>query len=173
MQTDPDGEAVAARADLVAAILLVLLGLAVVYFSWTMNRLEARHIHPATIPGLVPLFLGAALTLCGGLLTLRSLRLGRPGAWAGLWRALTSSEAVRAGAVLALALVHTLVLVGRVPFWLASMLFIFAFIVLFETVLIDRRQSLVRTLFWAALVAIVGALGIYFVFERIFLVRLP
>jgi putative tricarboxylic transport membrane protein len=172
MHTDSEDEAVTARADLLAAIVLVLLGIAVMYLSWTMNRLEARHIHPATIPGLVPLILGGALTLCGGLLGVRAARLGRPGAWASLWQVVTSPEAVRAGVVLVMALVYTLILVGRMPFWLASMIFIFAFIVVFETVLAQTR-SLVRTLFWAATVAIFGSLGVYLVFERIFLVRLP
>ena len=172
MHTESDDEAVTARADLLAAIVLVLLGIAVMYFSWTMNRLEARHIHPATIPGLVPLILGGALTLCGALLGVRAARLGRPGAWAGLWQVVTSPHAVRAGVVLVMALVYTLILVGRMPFWLASMIFIFAFIVVFETVL-AQTKSLVRTLFWAATVAIFGSLGVYLVFERIFLVRLP
>ena len=172
MHTESEDEAVTARADLLAAIVLVLLGIAVMYFSWTMNRLEARHIHPATIPGLVPLILGGALTLCGALLGVRAARLGRPGAWAGLWQVVTSPHAVRAGVVLVMALVYTLILVGRMPFWLASMIFIFAFIVVFETVLAQTR-SLVRTLFWAATVAIFGSLGVYLVFERIFLVRLP
>jgi putative tricarboxylic transport membrane protein len=173
MQIEPEGEGVSARADLLAAIVLVLLGLAVVYLSWTMNRLEARHIHPATIPGLVPLILGAGLTLCGSLLAIRSIRLGQPGAWAGLWQTLISPQAVRASTVLAMALVYTLVLVGRMPFWLASAIFIFAFILVFETVLAETRQPIVRTLFWAAFVAIVGSLFVYVVFQRIFLVRLP
>ena len=159
MHTESEDEAVTARADLLAAIVLVLLGIAVMYFSWTMNRLEARHIHPATIPGLVPLILGGALTLCGALLGVRAARLGRPGAWAGLWQVVTSPHAVRAGVVLVMALVYTLILVGRMPFWLASMIFIFAFIVVFETVL-AQTKSLVRTLFWAATVAIFGSLGV-------------
>src|SRR5690606_27508065 len=44
--------AIRARADLITAIVLVLLGLAVTYASWTMDRLEVRRIHPSTIPGL-------------------------------------------------------------------------------------------------------------------------
>ena len=172
MDIDPE-RAVRARADLLTAVLLTVFGLVIVYFSWTMPRLEARHIHPATIPGLVPLFLGIALTLCGALLFLRSRRLEEIGSWADLGRVLISREARRVGAVLGLALIYTLVLVGFLPFWAASMLFIFAFIVTFEVFLTDEPIRLLRSALWAAAIAIVAGGGIYFVFERIFLVRLP
>lgn len=166
-------DAMRVRADLITSIVLVALGLAIVYASWTMDRLEVRRIHPATIPGLVPLILGCALTLCGSLLFFRSSRLNQRGSGAALARTLVSWSAIRVIAALGLALVYTLLLVGNLPFWLASSLFIFTFITLFETVLADHPGSLVRTLIWAAIVALIGGLGVYFVFERIFLVRLP
>lgn len=169
----PSEDAMRVRADLITSIVLVALGLAVVYFSWTMDRLEVRRIHPATIPGLVPLILGGALTLCGALLFVRSLRLDQPGSGASLIKALTSWSALRVAVALGLALVYTLLLVGNMPFWLAASLFIFTFITLFETVLADHPGPLTRTLIWAVLVALIGGLGVYFVFERIFLVRLP
>lgn len=165
--------AIRARADLITAIVLVLLGLAVTYASWTMDRLEVRRIHPSTIPGLVPIFLGIGLTLCGSLLLYRSWRLARPGSGAALLHALFSWGAVRVLSVLGLALVFTLVLMGRMPFWLAAGLFIFTFIMLFETILADQPKPLVATLLWALGIAAVGGGGIWYVFERIFLVRLP
>jgi hypothetical protein len=166
-------EAVRARADLIVAIVLVVLGLVVTYFSWTMDRLEVRRVHPATIPGLVPLILGVALTLCGSLLAVRSARLSVPGAGAALVRVLVSWQAVRVAVVLVLALIYTLGLVGRMPFWLATSLFVFTFIILFETVLADKPGSLPRTLFWALAVALGAGFGIHYVFGQIFLVRLP
>lgn len=173
--TDPAAteDAVRTRADLIAAVALVALGLAVTYFSWTMDRLEVRRIHPSTIPGLVPIILGVALTLCGGLLALRSARLDSKGAGAALTRILVSWQAVRVLAVLGLALIYTLGLVGRMPFWLASSLFIFTFITLFETILADQPKSLPWPLFWALFVALGAGLGIHYVFGQIFLVRLP
>ena len=166
-------EAIRVRADLITAIVLIALGLAVAYFSWTMDRLEIRRIHPSTIPGLVPFFLGVALTLCGGLLAFRSAKLDVPGAGAALMRVLLSWVSVRVITVLALALVYTLGLVGRVPFWLASGIFVFSFIVLFETVFADEPKSLLRTLFWALAVAAFAGIGVHYVFGQIFLVRLP
>lgn len=173
MQEHADETATRARADLLTALLLVALGLVLFYLSWTMPRLEARRIHPSTIPGLVPIALSAALTLCGGLLAWRSWRLPAQGGWSALGKAVTGKAARRVGAVLALALLHTLVLVGWLPFWAAAMLFIFSFIVVFELWLTDGPLTPLRSLVWAAIIAVVGGGGIYFVFERIFLVRLP
>lgn len=166
-------DAMRARADLIAALVLVALGLAVAYLSWTMDRLAARHIHPSTIPGLVPFILGVALAGCGTLLAVRSARLDVPGSGAALLRALASPAALRVATVLAMALVYTLGLVGRMPFWLASGLFIFAFVMVFETVLADGPTSPRRSLFWATLVALAGGIGIAYVFGHVFLVRLP
>lgn len=170
---DDRDDAARIRADLITAVIFVALGLVITYFSWTMDRLEVRRIHPSTIPGLVPLILGIALTLCGGLLGWRAWKLNMPGSGAALARLFVSWSAVRVLAVLGLALVYTLVLVGRMPFWLASGLFIFSFIVLFETVLADHPGSLPRTLIWGAIVALGAGLGINYVFGEIFLVRLP
>jgi len=165
--------AIRARADLLTAIVLVALGLVIFYFSWTMPRLENRHVHPATIPGLVPMLLGAALSLCGGLLLWRSARIEAPGGWHGLAALFGTTQALRVMVILGLALVHTLVLVGWLPFWAAAMLFIFAFIMVFETWLSEAPVNPLSSLLWAIAIAVTGGGGIYYVFERIFLVRLP
>lgn len=173
LPTDETHDPARIRADLITAIVLIGLGLVVAYFSWTMDRLEVRRIHPSTIPGLVPFILGVALTLCGGLLAIRSARLDARGGGAALLRVVASWGAVRVTAVLVLALVYTLGLIGRMPFWLASAIFVFSFITLFETVLADRPAKLVHTLIWALVVALAAGLGIHYVFGEIFLVRLP
>ena len=175
MSIEPDTteQAIRTKADLLTALLLVALGLAVVYLSWTMPRLEARRIHPSTIPGLVPLILGAILTLCGGLLALKSARQPAYGGWQGLFGLVRTLEAQRVGALVALALVHTLVMVGWLPFWAAAMLFIFVFIFVFELGFRTGPVRPLQSLLWAAAIAVVGGGGIYLVFERLFLVRLP
>ena len=74
----------------------------------------------------------------------------------------------------ALVLVYTLVLVGWLPFWLATALFVFAFIAAFELAARRlRRRGPRRTLAWAAAVALVAGVAVVLVFERGFLVRLP
>ena len=171
---EPDTEkARMSRADLITAVVLVVLGVAILYGSWTMPRLEARRIHPATIPGLVPGLLSIALIICGGLLGLRSIRTPSPGGWASLRAALFSAETARALAVTALILVFTLGLVGRMPFWAASAIFIFAFVMMFELWLTDAPHRLPVSLAWAAALAAIVSAAVFWVFQYQFLVRLP
>lgn len=170
---DPNSNPMA-KADLIAGIVFLVFGLTVFYLAWDMPRLENRRIHPSTIPGLVPMLLGGALTLCGFLLSLAATRtqpLAR--GWDALGGQVFSVEASRVVILLGLVLVYTLVLIGLVPFWLATGLFVFSFIVLFETVLSDRKRPLVRSIIWAAVQAVIVAAVVTFVFERGFLVRLP
>lgn len=173
MQIDEEGQGGRALADLMIALVLVALGLAVFYLSYTMPRLEARRIHPSTIPGLVPIMLGAGLVVLSGLLAWRSSRILAPGGWRELLRALSSLVALRVLAAMALVLVFTLVLIGWLPFWAASMVFIFAFVLTFEVFLSDAPQPLARSTFWAGLTAVAFGGGIYLIFSKMFLVRLP
>jgi hypothetical protein len=173
MDIEQAERAARARADLITAIVLAVLGLIVVYASWTMPRLEARHIHPATIPGLVPFLLGIALTICAAILGLQAVRIDAPGGWRHLAARLTGPEAGRVVVALALVLTYSLVLLGRMPFWLASGLFIFAFIIVFEVLLSVSQGSTLRKVLWGLAIAVVAGAGIAYVFQMIFLVRLP
>lgn len=161
------------RADLLASIFFIVLAAVTLYGSWTMDRLEARRIQPFTVPGLVPGLLSAALLVCGVVLAIRSLRLSAPGGWTDLGAAIMSGAAGRVAMVLLLCLVYTLGLIGLVPFWLATGLFVFAFILVFETWLAEPRRSLLQSLPWALGLAIATSAIVTLVFERAFLVRLP
>lgn len=161
------------RADLLAGLFFIVLGLAIFYGAWTMDRLEVRRIHPMTVPGLVPGLLSAALTLCGTILAFRSIRTPAPDGWQQLSAALLSVAAGRAAAVMLLALIYTLGLVGTLPFWAATGLFVFTFILLFECWLAEPRRPLLKSLPWALGLAVVTAGIVTLVFERAFLVRLP
>ena len=161
------------RADLVAALFFIVLGALILYGSWTMPRLEVRRIHPMTVPGLVPGLLSFALIVCGVILAVRSLRARAEGGWQALGEALVSEGTRRALIVTALVFVYTLGLVGWLPFWAATALFVFAFIVTFEVWITLRPRPLVRSLAWAFGLAVVTAAAVTLVFERLFLVRLP
>jgi putative tricarboxylic transport membrane protein len=161
-------------ADLVSGLVFAALGLAVLVGSWTMPRLEERGVHPLTVPGLVPGLLGLALLLCGGLLAAGAWRAGAVGPGLASLLALARGPAAgRVATALVLVLVYTLVLVGRLPFWLATALFVFAFIAVFELLLDPAPPRPARALAWAAGVAIVAGVAVVLVFERGFLVRLP
>ena len=161
------------RADLVAGLFFIVLAAATFFGAWTMDRLEVRRINPLTVPGLVPGLLAIALMICGLILALRSLRTAAPNGWQDLGAAIISPAASRAGVVLLLTLIYTLVLVGWLPFWPATGIFVFAFITVFEAWLATPRRSLIQTLPWALGLAVVTAAVVTLVFERLFLVRLP
>lgn len=157
------------RADLIAAIVLIALGVAVAYGSWTMPRLENRGIHPASVPGLVPGLLGLALAACGGILAFQSRGGGAetPGA-----EAPDRAGLARLAVATGLTLAYALVLVGTVPFWLATTIFVFVFILVFEWMSDAPRPGVAR-IAGALVQAVAVAVAAVVVFERLFLVRLP
>lgn len=151
-----------ARADLVSAAVWIALGAAIVYGAWTMDRLERSGGKLFAAPGLVPGLLGLVLLVLGLVLGIRALRSGAlrlrnptpHGAWAGT------------ALVLALCLGYAAGLVGRLPFWLATFVFVTAFIAVFEYP--SRRRMA-----WAPLYGAGTALAVTLLFESVFLVRLP
>ena len=171
MQTRPF-----ARADLITGVVLLAFGLLVLAESYGMPRLEERRINPWTVPGLVPGMLGVIIAVLGGVLALRS-------AFAGAFRpraSLTAEEAAERRANArglflcgALCFLYAVGLVGRVPFWLATGLFVFAFIAVFEWRAGDGGRTRRNNLLAALAIAAASALVIPYFFEHIFLVRLP
>ena len=164
------------RADLVASLVWIALGAAILVASVTMDRLERFGATFYTAPGLVPGLLGGLLALLGAILLVRSLRRG---AWATLsqsWSLTAEGRAtlLRAGMATALSLVYTLLLVGRgLPFWAVTVAFVFAFMLVFYLPECRARGQAARGVAVAAIVAIVTSATVTLVFERIFLVRLP
>jgi hypothetical protein len=162
-----------ARADFVTGLVLMALGLAVVVESLRMPRFEALQINPYTVPGLVPGVLGLVILILGGALAARAARAGgwRLGSGSAWWRA--DGGVRRLVLSLALCLGYAALLVGRLPFWLATWLFISAFIALFEWPLAGSRRERMLRLAFALAFGLVVAVIVAYVFERVFLVRLP
>lgn len=172
MESDTGEQSVRDKADFITGLVFVVVGAVVFYLSYTMPRLEARNIHPTTIPGLVPMALGAGLFVLGGMLALKG-RKSAAGDWSGFFAVFQTLEVGRSMAALALVLVFTLVLVGTMPFWAASMLFLFAFIVTMEVVLTPDRSHWKRAIIWALVTAVLAGSAIFYLFAELFLVRLP
>ena len=151
------------RADLYFSVVLTLVGGATVFEAWRMPRLENLGINPLTAPGVTPALVGAVLTLLGLALFARSVasRGAGPGAPECGWGRLLVT--------LALCLVYAVGLVGWLPFWLATAIFVAVFVALFT---FDRTRPL-RPLVMAVGLAVVTSAAVTFLFEDIFLVRLP
>lgn len=175
----------ARRADVWFGLFWTLLGAVIVVESWRMDRLEQQHINPYTIPGLVPGLLGVVLAIFGIVLAVRAWRgvapetnpleeglLGLDGPPPEVEEA--KAEPWRIAAALILCLGFGAGLVGSgLPFWLAAFSFVFAAILVFEWPDRQAQGTIARGAARAAIVATVASAAITFVFQEIFLVRLP
>ncbi|WP_137046095.1 tripartite tricarboxylate transporter TctB family protein [Pseudolabrys sp. FHR47] len=164
-----------ARADLITGLVLTALGAATAVESYRMPRLEERSIDPWTAPGIVPGMLGLIILVLGAALALRSVAAGALTAKAAPDTDPVETRAARFRFVLCLALclVYAVVLVGHAPFWLATGTFVFTFIAAFEWRASDDSRARSIKLAIAAVIAIATAVIVPFVFETLFLVRLP
>lgn len=145
-----------------------MLGIAMLVGGYTMDRLEIRQIHPASIPGLVPMGLGVAMIICSVLLIVSTRaepqadEKQQPGSIRNLMITVVLCIAYAGG------------LLGRMPFPVATTLFIFLFSTLFTWP--EKHIELparVKHVSLTALFAVVFAGGISLLFQYGFLVRLP
>lgn len=160
-----------ARADLLTGVALMVVGVAALAACLDMPRFEERQINPYTAPGLVPGMIAAVIALLGALLTVRAIRqrsvrltpASRPsaGGTRRLWLTLFLTLTYAAG------------LVGRLPFWLATGLFVFAFVALLEWRSDRPPAKRLPALAFAAVYAVAVGTVVTWVFQDIFLVRLP
>jgi len=164
-----------AQADRVTAVVLLMLGLAMLAGGWTMERLEFRRIHPASIPGLVPMILGGLLALCAVLLW-HSARPDAAGRTTARQTApfLTGGSWSRLALTAALAVVYAIGLIGWLPFTAATFAFVFAFAAVFSWPGgAGRWRAQIKTLLSALVLGVCVAFGTALLFEHLFLVRLP
>ena len=159
-------------ADLLSGCVWVALTAGIMVLSWKMDRLVHLQASIYTAPGVVPGLLGLALAIMGLLLILRSVRAGAIAeahlpafSFRHNWRILTA---------VALCLTFALGLVGSgLPFWLAAAIFIAVFVFVFEYE--DRKAAgtLARGAAFAAVFGLMCGGAIHYVFQDLFLVRLP
>lgn len=158
-----------AQADRVTSYVFFLLGIAMLVGGWTMDRLEVRQIHPASIPGLVPIILGGLLALCAVLLWVQSHKdvagADAPFLQNGSW--------ARLGITAMLCGIYALVLVGWLPFFWATALFVAAFTGVFSWSMDGQASDHLKTLLAVVAFGLLMSLGTSQLFEKVFLVRLP
>jgi putative tricarboxylic transport membrane protein len=164
------------RADFVTGIVLILGSLYVIVESWRMPRMEHLGAHPLSVPGLVPAFLAVLLIVSGGVLVIRSVLAGghRLELSAAKAREILAKPGNRRLVItLALTVGYAGVLIGRLPYPLATGLFVFAFTAIFEW---ERGMPATRRLTVLAVAAVLAAAStaiVSYSFERLFLVTLP
>lgn len=165
-----------ARKDFVTSIVLIAFSLSVVVSSYTMPRLERRNIDPFSAPGVVPGMIGLILLCLSLILFFRSVRRGgyllfRGGAGEG--QTLRKGALQRVLLTLAISLTYAIGLLGWIDYTVATLLYIFSFIVIFEyrpQISLSGQKKMFGLAFIQALIA---AVLITLVFRKLFLVDLP
>jgi hypothetical protein len=160
----------APRADLLSGLGWMAFGAAVIAGAWKMERFEAQGATLYSMPGLVPGLLGGMVALLGALLCVRALREGALVAGqASLWPGWNPRVLIAIGMML----FYALALLGRLPFWLATFLFVAGAVASFEWRERGERRQRVRGLVVAFLCGAFTSGIVSVVFEQVFLVRLP
>lgn len=191
----PLGDHHRARARAVAwALAWVTFGVALLISAWRMDRLGDRGINPWSAPGLTPGVVGALMIVLALVLLWQALRptVAKPMASSeGATHAATAEAATPAtpttpvgeswrssALALLLCLCFAVGALGRgLPFWLDAALFIFVFTAAFSWPQWQAQRSrgspLWRPLVQTAALALLSAGAISWLFETVFLVRLP
>ena len=163
------------KKDFITSIVLIAFSLSVIVSSYTMPRLERRGIDPFSAPGVVPGFIGCILLILALILFVRSVRRGGYL----LFRAATQAPGGHQGAALrviltlAISLIYAIGFLGRIDYTIATLFYVFVFIVLFEYRWSVPLSNQLKIVGYALLQALIAALLITLVFRKLFLVDLP
>jgi putative tricarboxylic transport membrane protein len=170
----PHEEPLPPRVDLYIAAVFLALAIAIVSIALGMPTYHDQLGEIYTAPGLVPGVHGTIIGLLSLWLGLRAIGRGalrhRHGAPMARREGYSNVRLVLAAA---LCLVFAGGLVSRVPFWLATALFVAGFIVLFEWRPGLAGTARLKTVAAAAAIGVGASIAVVLVFERLFLVRLP
>lgn len=172
----PAEEPITPRGDLKDAVFWIVLGVAILVGSITMDRLQAQNINPYTVPGLLPGLLGIAMILLGGVLALRSLGRGALHAAPHHRTAHDRERERRIWVVLALCLGYGVVLIGHgLPFWLASTIYVTGSILILQRMSRDPDVRRLTPKAWikALTIGLCSSVITHLVFQELFLVRMP
>ena len=156
-----------ARADLVTSAALMAFGIAVVVLALGMPTFAEHSGTGLTAPGIVPGFYGLVIAVLAGALALRTLKRTDRGARP----ADTENDNGRLALAAGLALLYAGGLVGRLPFWLATALFVAVFVAAFEWPRGPAGRP--RRLVEATLIGLGTGAAVTLLFQDVFLVRLP
>lgn len=164
------------KADLITGLVLIVFSIVVIEESWRMPRLEHLGVKPESAPGLVPALLGIMMLILGGVLTVRAIRRG--GHHLGVTRENTIRTLLEPGnlrliGTLVLCVAYAGVMIGHMPYWLATGIFVFLFVAIFEWRRDAGRPERIRALAFAAGLAVIVAGVVTWVFANLFLVTLP
>ena len=158
-------------ADRVTAVVLCALGLAMAWGGFEMDRLEIRRIHPASIPGLVPMILGVCMVICAVSLGLGSL--SAPDSDAPEAETMDRGNWIDFAFAAGWSCFFAILLVGRIPFMAASAIYIAVFSAWYLWPQQTEQDGRIKMLGLVVVYAGLIAAGVSALFQYGFLVRLP
>jgi FtsH-binding integral membrane protein len=157
-----------ARSDLLGGAGWVAFGLWIVVEALRMDRFKSMGASVYTMPGFVPGMIGTVIMALGLILAVRGWRKRiktKPDSTATLEPLINNRIAL----MLPLTLVYAAALLGRLPFWLATALFVSGFTWAFT----PPDQPKLRRIVTALVSGVITTSVVILVFQEIFLVRLP
>ena len=164
------------KADFLMSVALICFGVFVIVVSSQMPDLTEQNFNRFSAPGLVPSVLGVIFIILGLVMLIRSvirkgyriqIGLQHITAW------LKDRSTRRFLTTLGLSVTYALVLLGRLHFFLATSLYMFVFILMFEYQFEKKLSQQKKTVFIALFMAVTTAGVVFGVFRYLFLVNLP
>ncbi|MEI7496809.1 MAG: tripartite tricarboxylate transporter TctB family protein [Betaproteobacteria bacterium] len=172
-----DISSVSPLSDFVFSLFWIALGSLIMLASWQMDRLERQGSTLYTAPGSYPGLLGSVLLILGVLLAARSYKAGghRLERMDFHFSKIHLTSFLRVGVFLVFVLVYCVGLIGRsgIPFWVATFLFVTTFIILFNWQAISSEGFVKKVLVLAISMGVGTSFVVSYVFQELFLVRLP
>lgn len=174
------------KADFYTSIIMLAFSIGIIVMSLGMPSMVSKNESQWSNPGVVPAFIGFALLLLSGSMFVRAIMRG-------VLRADTdesTDEAAAAGhsasgkklklevatkrilITIALCIGYAFFL-GKIWFPLATFIFVFVFITVFEFDIGRKLPQQWKTFLWAAVIGICTAALVTIVFQYLFLVNLP
>ncbi|KPJ76235.1 MAG: hypothetical protein AMJ54_12360 [Deltaproteobacteria bacterium SG8_13] len=164
------------KADFITSILLMAFGIWVLVHSIQMPRFENLEANPFSVPGIVPGLLGVVIFLLSLVVFLRSLK--QKGYRLGINAAVIANASKDASMQRMLVTIlvcsfYAMGLIGRTNYYLATFLFVLAFLLVFQYRQSQKQQALGKLIALSVLQAVLTAGAVGAVFRYLFLVELP
>ena len=164
------------RADFITSIFLIVIGIGIIWASVAMPRFEDQGGSFYDSPGIVPAIIGVLLTVLAVAILVRAIgrrgyKLGLSGRTVGA--VLKDETTLRMVITIATGVIYGLVLLRYLHFIASTLVFVFAFIMLFEYDLKKGIASQWKTILFAVLTSALTTGAVYATFQYLFLVNLP
>ena len=164
------------RADFITSIGLIAFGIIVLVLSIQMPRFEEQGVNRFSVPGIVPGFLGSIIAVLGLVLLIRSIirkgyKLGLDGAAVG--RFFKAEMTKRFAVTILVSVAYGWGLIARINYEVATAIYIFAFIVIFDVKWKQGIKTQWKKILIAFIVAVLVGGVVGTTFRRLFLVNLP